>query len=304
VQVTLPPDLTSVPAARHWISAFLKALSDDQRQTAVLLTSELVTNAVLHTATDVTVTARVGREGVRVEVADGSRQAPSLKDYGTEAATGRGLTVLDSLADEWGTTVDELGKVVWFELGPVSALHVGPSPAGTGSPLSSEDAEAAGSDDFVSLSLLEVPVELLVRAQAAYEELFREFRLLVEREPSSPEGIQRRLIDLVDELGTRFAGFTAGADEVWRGATARGDEHVDLHYLLPAEVGPVCRHYDALLDEADQFCRAAALLTLAPAADVVALRKWILQGLADQVDGAAPQAFAQSPWAAEVSGER
>lgn len=299
VQVTLPPVLGSVPRARHWVAAFLSGASDELRQTAALLTSELVTNAVLHTSTDVTVTAEVADDGVRVEVADGSTELPTVKDYGADAATGRGLTVLDSLADQWGTRIDDLGKVVWFELGAGSVARDAPRPSVVGpSPAPRTDASP---DDLMAMSLAGVPVALLVRAQAAYEELFREFRLVLERDPARSRGaIQQRLIDLVDELGTRFSGFTSGAEETWRDAVARAADTVDLHYTLPRAVGPLCRHYDALLDEAEDFCRAAALLTLAPPHDVVALRKWVLGEFVRQVNGSPPQSFGDSTWAADV----
>ena len=56
---------------------------------AALLTSELVTNAVLHTATPMCVTLHVLPDRIRVDVADGNPSIPSLKEYG-RAATGRG----------------------------------------------------------------------------------------------------------------------------------------------------------------------------------------------------------------------
>lgn len=297
-QVTLPPALASVPRARHWVASFLSDAEDELRQTAVLLTSELVTNAVLHTATDITVTAEID-DVVRVEVADGSREAPSPKDYGHEAATGRGLTVLDSLADDWGTEIDDLGKVVWFELGSSAGHSTTLVSTGTGTVAEL----SAADDDLLDMALLAVPVPVLLRAQAIYEELFREFRLVVERDPSgSPGGIQRRLVDLVDELGTRFSGFTTGAETTWRAAVDRGDAFVDLRYTLPRAVGPMCSHYDTLLDEADEFCRAAALLTLAPPPDVLGLRKWVLGEFADQAAGASPVAFGDSRWASGAIG--
>lgn len=293
--------LGSVPRARHWVAAFLSGVPEDLRQTATLLTSELVTNAVLHTATDVTVTAEVAPGSVRVEVADGSTELPTIKDYGADAATGRGLTVLDSLADQWGTRIDDLGKVVWFELGAPPGVGRGEAPTVVGSRAA---VTAEPTDDLAAMSLVGVPVPALVRAQAAYEELFREFRLVLERDPAGSSGaIQQRLIELVDELGTRFSGFTAGADETWRDAVAAGSATVDLHYVLPRTVGAYCERYDALLDEADEFCRAAALLTLAPPSDVVALRKWVLGEFSRQAGGGSPVSFADTPWASDVGHE-
>ena len=294
-RLTLAPELTSVPAARRWLTARLGSVPEELRRTVALLTSELVTNAVLHAATALTVSVRVDGGRVRVEVADGSPQVPSLKEYGLDAATGRGLTVLTTLADEWGTSVDDRGKVVWFEVGAPSTGPSGPAITGMGRTA----VELDDSAELLDMALLAVPVDALVRAQAAYEELFREFRLVVERDPAgTSRAIQGRLLALVEELGTRFSGFTSGADQEWRDAVARGEKTVDLHYRLPRDVGAACRQYDALLDEADEFCRAAALLTLAAPPEVVALRKWVLEEFVRQAEGAAAVAWARSEWAA------
>ncbi|MHB8328778.1 MAG: hypothetical protein ACYDD6_03995, partial [Acidimicrobiales bacterium] len=155
------------------------------------------------------------------------------------------------------------------------------------------------------MSLLGMPVPELVRASAAHDELFREFRLLVERHPArSSPAVPGRLLDLVDELGTRFPGFTTGADAQWRAAVRRGDARVDLHYRLPRDVGPACEAYDLLLDEADEFCRSADLLTLATPPEVVALRKWALWEFVRQAAGGVAIAWIDSPRARPADGPR
>ena len=99
----------------------LADLSSELVDTATLLTSELVTNAVRHAGTDVIVSVHRGDERVRVDVADGSPVESVRKDYPTDAATGRGLTLFDRLASAWGTRpIIPSGKIVWFEL-PVDA---------------------------------------------------------------------------------------------------------------------------------------------------------------------------------------
>ncbi len=85
-------------------------------ETAALLTSELVTNAVLHAGTGVTVTV-CARDGiVRVEVADGSARVPTTPPYGGEAQTGRGLALVQRVATTWGVERQPGGKTVWFEV--------------------------------------------------------------------------------------------------------------------------------------------------------------------------------------------
>ncbi|MHB9858165.1 ATP-binding protein [Streptomyces sp. YIM S03343] len=84
---------------------------------AVLLTSELVTNALIHTDHDAVLTATVGPGGLHVEVRDFVARRPRLcvpdVDDGTH---GRGLLLVQSLADAWGVRTHGVGKSVWFEL--------------------------------------------------------------------------------------------------------------------------------------------------------------------------------------------
>ena len=91
---------------------------DDLCEAAELVISEVVTNALVHAGTDVHIAARVGRDGVRVEVSDGSPHLPTTKNYADLAATGRGLQLLEQMVDRWGVDPHAEGKTVWFELGP------------------------------------------------------------------------------------------------------------------------------------------------------------------------------------------
>ncbi len=94
----------------------LESLVDD----AQLLTSELVTNAVLHALSDVTVTVAVADGTAEVGVADSSddlpRTTPAGADADAHAEGGRGLRLVESVAGEWGVAQLEDGKQVWFQL--------------------------------------------------------------------------------------------------------------------------------------------------------------------------------------------
>ncbi|WP_030574534.1 ATP-binding protein [Streptomyces aureocirculatus] len=96
---------------RHW---GLPGRAD----TAELLTSELVTNALVHTDQDAIVTATVGPGRLRVEVRDFVRRRPRVRSSGREGegTHGRGLVLVRSLAAAWGVQARGVGKVVWFEL--------------------------------------------------------------------------------------------------------------------------------------------------------------------------------------------
>jgi len=113
----LPATARSVPEARQHVSAALHQWGyDGLLETARLLTSELVTNAVLHARTEMTVAVEDTDHGVRVAVTDSSPVPPSLRHHSTTATTGRGLRMLDQLAREWSVDEDNGGKTVWFTL--------------------------------------------------------------------------------------------------------------------------------------------------------------------------------------------
>jgi anti-sigma regulatory factor (Ser/Thr protein kinase) len=85
---------------------------------AVLLVSEVVTNAVLHARTSLAVEITRGGDVVRVTVSDRSPATPRRRRPGLQAGTGRGLGLLAVMATDWGTgpAEDPWCKDVWFEL--------------------------------------------------------------------------------------------------------------------------------------------------------------------------------------------
>jgi hypothetical protein len=91
-------------------------LPDDAVDDAVLLASELVTNAVLHARCAPSIELLRVDASVRCVVTDASRAEPRRRHYGAEAVTGRGLALVDAIAARWGSDPEPLGKRVWFEL--------------------------------------------------------------------------------------------------------------------------------------------------------------------------------------------
>ena len=83
----------------------------------MLLVTELVTNAVVHARSPVRVQVLVTDHQVRVDVHDDAPQLPVRGRASQEALGGRGLLLLDRLADRWGATPALPGKTVWFEIG-------------------------------------------------------------------------------------------------------------------------------------------------------------------------------------------
>jgi len=119
VTTRLPAHVASPGLARRFVTDAVQGgpcreLADD----LALLTSEVVTNAVLHAGTDIEVCIVLTDEGVvRVEVADADPTGPTATNEQAVLATGgRGLTIVGALARSWGVRVVPAGKSVWFEL--------------------------------------------------------------------------------------------------------------------------------------------------------------------------------------------
>ncbi|HEY7323516.1 MAG TPA: ATP-binding protein [Streptosporangiaceae bacterium] len=120
-RVTLPGLPAHVREARGLVA---KAFGDlpSRRDDAVLMTSELVTNAVLHSSSSrpggtVMITVLESAGGVRVEVADsGSEMTTPVVRADVFTADGHGLFLVQSLADQWGYRRNEYGTTVWFWL--------------------------------------------------------------------------------------------------------------------------------------------------------------------------------------------
>lgn len=116
-RLALEPVPGSAAHARRFVGETLSGWGcDDFVESGRLLVSELVTNAVLHARTPMTLVVRLRKDGVRVEVHDGNPAAPTMRDYGAEAMTGRGLSLVADLASRWGVERDSAGKSVWFEI--------------------------------------------------------------------------------------------------------------------------------------------------------------------------------------------
>jgi anti-sigma regulatory factor (Ser/Thr protein kinase) len=114
LELDAAPD--AVRKARRFTEGLLESWPEPTRNVVVLLVSELATNAVLHARTPFGLTITVDGSNVRVAVVDGSHHAPVLKNFGPEAVTGRGMRLVDTLSQRWGTEPREDGKAVWFEL--------------------------------------------------------------------------------------------------------------------------------------------------------------------------------------------
>jgi len=93
-------------------------LPDESLAAVLLLTNELVTNAIVHGTGQVSVHVAWDDEEVRVEVDDHSTKRPVLRTIDPDAPNGRGLILVDRLSNGWGVLPRETGKTVWFTIDP------------------------------------------------------------------------------------------------------------------------------------------------------------------------------------------
>lgn len=125
-RVRLPADRRTPAAARAVVrSALADANLNELLNEALLLTTELSTNAILHAQTELDIEVVAGESGLTVMVTDfaagpinqivvGSRN--EQRDISVVSERGRGLLLVDHFASRWGTTHQRTGKGVWFHL--------------------------------------------------------------------------------------------------------------------------------------------------------------------------------------------
>ncbi|MGW6060147.1 ATP-binding protein [Streptomyces sp. NPDC055189] len=144
VQLEVRPDPAEVGRARRWARSRLAGsgieVDEPLAETLILLISELVTNAVVHTGCPAVLrmrlpdapdaaekaagaagagaagAAQAGSGTVRVEVADTSARPPRPRHADGDATNGRGLELVDGLADRWGWQTEGAGKSIWCEV--------------------------------------------------------------------------------------------------------------------------------------------------------------------------------------------
>ena len=115
----VPAEPTAPSRVRHWMAAQLTEWQVPEAVVgaAVLCTSELTTNALLHAGTAARVEIDLSAERLLVSVADyGTRGTVTRAQTDTLSSRGRGLGLIEELSDAWGTDPTVRGSTVWFEI--------------------------------------------------------------------------------------------------------------------------------------------------------------------------------------------
>lgn len=134
------------------------------------------------------------------------------------------------------------------------------------------------------------PVRVWVNTSERHQDLVREFTLM-QFGHEGGQSVPSRLLDLSEQLTGKYSGLSEANNARRDAALAAGEDRIDLEYHVPVEVREPCIQLLDLLDEADDYCRADQLLTLATPPSQVAFRRWYLGEFIAQIDGLPPQ-----PW--------
>ncbi len=285
----------ALPRSRRFVvewaeQAGLHELADD----AELVTSELVTNALLHTDTPVTVKVGVDADTLRVEVHDECSELPVPGVLRPDAMSGRGLLLVERLTQRWGVTrVPVAGKCVWFELvaGRLTEAEeltadalldlwdladdfefdVSGPEEGPGEPEPAEPTRR--------VRLEGVSARLLMVAKSHIDDLVREFTLAVDGASAEIAAVAARLSELSVELLPFRNEMRRQAVEAVRSEK----EILTLELDLPPSLRPKFQEYQDVLDRADELCQQGRTLLGDCAGEHVEFRRWKLRQILAQL---------------------
>ncbi len=322
--LTLPAAADSPARARAFLRAVLRGGDDDLLPRAELCLTELVTNAVLHAASEVTVDIVLSDGEIRLDVGDSSPVSPRLVPHSRQAVTGRGLGLVTALSASWGVdTRTGGGKVVWCVLttsatepdfdeeailaawddldafdDDVDAFDDGLETAAHATvPRQSDGREPAPSDAPIAMvHLLGYPVRRGMRLREHREAVRRECQLLLLASEHDRRALPGRLVQLSDHLATQYGAQLSYPEQRKIEAHLRGEDVVDLAYPMVPETLSVTTAWRQLLADIDRYCTEEGLLTLATPPELVELTGWLLDEFTRQVQGRPPR-----PWPGPVA---
>ena len=295
---TLPAVPSSVGVARGLLrSALMQTGRSRWADDGELALSEVVTNAVLHAHTEITLTVRVHPEAVDVEVWDLNPAPPLARHYEREATTGRGMALVAAVTSECGVRrLPDEGKVVWFRLGD-------PDPGRDGSVeellaawdvTGDWDLSDPGEPETRQVLLCGMPPALWLAARQHHDALLRELALycathddvkvdlaLADRARSRVGNALVQAVQAAQREGVASP-LPAGHPGPGAGMPAR----VDLPVRIPVHLSPAYVALQDALDVAEDLAVAGRLLARPGLPEVVAVRDWATNQVIAQLAGA------------------
>lgn len=282
--VTLDSDPRNVGRARSVLrEALTRSGAEHLVDSASVVLSEVVTNAFVHAGGRVRVDVAATSDWVRVEVQDGSSSVPARRNYASTAGTGRGVPLMDSMADRWGIAERPVGKAVWFEVG-----DGGPSSsAATGMLDGAGRGARGGSADVCLVTLRNVPVLMHAAWQEHAATLLREYLLHVledDDEVLQAHAYASAAMSLLHEqLPTPVLSDEPGvlmADAIEPKVSVN-----EVVLRIPGPAVPCFQTLDDLLRKAMAMARAGLFLSPPTQPEINEMRQWICSEIARQAAG-------------------
>jgi serine phosphatase RsbU (regulator of sigma subunit) len=198
--------------------------------------------------------------------------------------TGRGLALVAALSRSWGVERHAAGgKTVWAEIDPTTV------------PAASDDADVdsilaeLAADDFptaeerFTVILGDVPTDLLIEAKAHIDNVVREFSLASAAGESGQAEVPPHLAELIETVVYAFSDARDAIKRQALAAAGRGEPRTRLTLHLPASAADAGEAYLKALDDADQYSRAARLLTLETPPEHRLFRHWYVEAVIRQL---------------------
>ncbi|CAL9667804.1 SpoIIE family protein phosphatase [Streptomyces sp. enrichment culture] len=281
-----PAEPVSAAAARNFVHGALRGTASHLVETARLLVSELVTNAVLHARTEIEVT--VSRHDGRVRVLVGDRRPDrglvpqSCPAY---AGTGQGLTLVEQLASRYGADADGGGKTAWFEL-----WSDGPPPPSPG-----WEAAVSPCAPERSVTLVDVPGALDSACRQHRHAMLRE--LAFAASPADLCGVSPGDLATAGDINNVISAcVTASVAGPLPESGLR-----TLFVALPADAAEAVGTLRRVMERAEEAAREERLLTLPALPRGRAFQDWFFDQIVGQLTGARPTAWTVVSREPEVS---
>ncbi|MCX4618022.1 SpoIIE family protein phosphatase [Streptomyces albogriseolus] len=270
----------SVAQARRFVRAVLDGAARELVDTAELLVSELVTNAVLHADTEVEVSAGAEDGTVHVRIRDHRPDRGLVPhDCPPYAGTGQGLALVDRLAFRHGVDTGTEDKTVWFEL-----RSDGPPPQQRG-----WEAPVPSSCAGRTVTLIDVPRALYAVSQQHRSTLLREMALAMAA--GADLGVLPEDLAVAQDISNVISACVAGALRQQPAEAEIGS----LPLEMPPDAAVAVRVLWAVLDLAEEAAREERLLTLPSLPRSRVFTQWLLGQIAGQLSGEHPTAWTVVP---------
>ena len=295
----------AVAQARRFVTARLAASGlEELSEAAALVTTELVTNVLMHTGSSATLRMSIAAGSVRIEVEDGCPALPVPGILDPTGGCGRGLVLVEQFTQRWGVErVPDAGKIVWFELVAGVAALVGDLSADQLLDMWDDDGNVAFAPDadaeVLGVALLDpvrrvrvgqVSTALLNGAKTHLDDLIRDLTLL--NEAATAKGTaDEELIDLAARLTRLAADLIGFRNQIRRqavDAVQRGAETLTLELDVPVSLRGRLTDYQRALDDAEQHCVAGRLLVCPVPPEQTQFRRWKLDRIVEQLETPAP----------------